>query len=235
MLSKALVPVRDLLEFIPRNEFHIHTTYSDGMNTIREYTVEAAKKQFKAICFTDHVDFTTTWFEDYRNTIFSIRKEYKFLSINCGIEVRIKNHRGDLNADSKILNKSEMTMGVVHRVHLENNKKILSPKISPAEKLLQQEYKLTIKLLKNPLIDILGHPMANYEKHFGGVPQSLYLKILETAKKQHIAVELNPGYQQDFQKFLKLILEVNPLVSLGSNVHSISEFGKTVEKIKELI
>jgi len=235
MLNRVLVPAHDLLESIPRNEFHIHTTYSDGINTIQEYVLEAAEKQFKTICFVDHVDFSTTWFEHYRNTIFNIRKKYKFLSINCGIEVRIKNHRGDLNTDPKILNRSEIIMGVVHRVHLENERKTFDPKISPAKKLLRQEYKLIIKLLKNPLIDILGHPMANYEKHFGEVPQSLYLKILETAKKQHIAVELNPGYQQNFPKFLKLTLEVNPLISLGSNVHSVSEFGKTVERIKELI
>lgn len=235
MLNKIFIPARDLLRSVPLYEFHIHTTYSDGKNTIEDYILRAIKERYAAICFTDHVDFTTNWFENYRNEIFNKSKKYNSLSIYCGIEVRAKDYKGNLNADMKILKESEIVIGVVHSIPSEDGKNKYDPKKFSAKKLLEFEYKATMGLLKNNLVYILGHSMSNYEKYFGAVPEEYYIRILEMAKKKDVVVELNPMYQQNFHKFLKLVLDVNPLISLGSNAHLVSEFGKAVEKVRELI
>ncbi len=235
MKNKFFLPAKDLLKSVPLYEFHIHTQYSDGKNTIEEYASEAVKQGYKAICFTDHVDFTTDWFFDYKNEILDVNKKYKSLLMFCGIEVRAKDYDGSLNADSKILGKSDVIVGVIHSIPSEDGKSTYNPQTIPIKEAFELEYRATMGLLKNPLVNVLGHPMSNYEKYFGEAPEEYYTKIFKKAKKNDIAIELNPAYQRNFNKFLKLVLNINPLVSLGSNVHSVLDFGRSVQKIKELI
>ena len=235
MKNKFFLPTKDLLKSIPLYEFHIHTTYSDGENTIEKYASQAVKQRYKAICFTDHVDFTTDWFGDYKNEIFEISKKYKSLLMFCGIEVRAKDYDGNLNADSKILDEANVIIGVVHSIPSEDGKSKYNPQNFPIKEALELEYRATMGLLNNPLVDVLGHPMSNYEKYFGELPEEYYLKIFKEAKKKSIAIELNPAYNRNFNKFFKLALDINPLISLGSNAHSVNDLGMSVKKIKELI
>ncbi len=229
------LPAKNLLKSIPLYDFHLHTNYSDGKNTIEEYAVKAVKQGYKAICFTDHVDFTTDWFQDYKQEILDANKKYKSLSMFCGIEVRAKDYNGKLNADPKILNEADVMVGVVHSLPSKDGKSIYNPQNLPIKEVFELEYRATMGLLKNPLVDVLGHPMSNYEKYFGEFSEEYYVKIFQEAKKNDIAIELNPAYQRNFSTFLKLALKINPLVSLGSNAHSVNDFGKSVKRVKEFL
>lgn len=232
MTNKVFISAQDLFEYVPLHEFHIHTDYSDGKNTIKEYVLKAINEKYSAICFTDHVDLSTNWFEDYKKEIFKINNKCSSLLVYCGLEVRARDYNGRLNAREKILNKADIIIGVVHSIPSADGEDKYDPKKFSMKELLKLEYKATMGLLQNPLIDILGHPMGNYEKYFGKTPGKYYRKILETAKKKNVAIELNPEYQYSFNEFLKLNLSINPLVSLGSNAHSVLEFGRSVQKIK---
>lgn len=234
-MKQMFLQAKELLTGIPKVDFHIHTTYSDGTNKIEEYVLKALEEKYLAICFTDHVDFTTNWFKDYKNEILEARKKYKSLSVYCGLEVRAKDYKGNLNTSKEILDESDVVIGVVHSIPSEDGKNKYHLKNFPIKKALELEYKAIMGLLKNSLIDVLGHPMSNYEKYFGEVPEEYYVRILEMAKKEHVAIELNPVYQRNFHKFLKLNLNINPLISLGSNAHSVLELGMSIKKIKELI
>ncbi|HMK53201.1 MAG TPA: PHP domain-containing protein [Methanobacteriaceae archaeon] len=233
-MKNIFSPARNLLTEVPKEEFHIHTVYSDGKNTIEEYVSKALKERFTSICFTEHVDFTTDWFDRYHDNIRRVN-DCESLNVYCGIEVRAKDYQGQLNADKYLLRESDILMGVIHRIPSEDGLDACEARFIPPEDVLELEYRATMGLLKSNEIDILGHPMSNYEKNFKEAPIDCYQKIFHMARKKDVAVELNPKYHRNFAEVLKLTLEVNPLVSLGSNAHLVSEFGRSFTKVSELV
>ena len=50
--------------------------------------------------------------------------------------------------------------------------------------------------------------------------------MLEASLKREIAIEINSSYLIDFEGFLNLCSEINPFVSIGSDVHRLEEVGK---------
>jgi len=235
MLNKSFLTSHDLLKEVPKQEFHIHTKYSDGQNTVKEFTKKAVKEGYVSICFTEHVDFTTNWFYEYQSDVKILNHFYQSLDVHYGVEVRAKDFKGNLNANKKILIDSEIVMGVVHRIPSEDGLNVYDPKKFSSEELLELEYDATRGLLKNGLVQIIGHPMSNYEKQFGETPEELYVDILELAKRKKVAIELNPMYTRNFDKFLELNLRVNTLISLGSNAHFLSDFGLSFNKVRGLL
>lgn len=226
---------RELLSEIPKQEFHIHTTYSDGKNTVEDFAKKAFNDGFKSICFTEHVDYTTRWFYKYKKNIEINNKFYKNLKIYYGVEVRAKDYKGELNAEKQILKDSEIVMGVVHRIPSEDGLNVQDPKNFSSEELLELEYAVTVGLLEKSPIHILGHPMSNYEKIYGEVPKDIYIELLELAKKNKIAIELNPVYVRNFWKFLEINFELNNLTSMGSNAHSLNDFGLAYKEVRRLL
>lgn len=225
----------ELLDGMPRQEFHIHTNFSDGKNSVEEFVEKAIVEKYNSICFTEHVDFTTDWFYEYVKTVKLNKRTNNDLNIYCGVEVRAKDFKGNLNSDINLLKDSEIVMGVVHRIPSEDGLNVRDPTIFSSDELLELEYAATLGLLRNNLVKILGHPMSNYEKLFNEVPEDMFIEIFELAKRKKVAIELNPAYIRNFSKFLELNMEFNTLISLGSNAHSLKDFGMAFNQVRRLL
>lgn len=48
-------------------DYHIHTNYSDGRDSVEKYILEAKKKGLTEIAITDHIWRTSEWVDDYVN------------------------------------------------------------------------------------------------------------------------------------------------------------------------
>jgi putative hydrolase len=218
---------------VPLQDFHIHTRYSDGRSDVKDYIRAARRQGYEGICFTDHVDFTTDWYRRYMDEIGEERTRSNGLKVLYGIEVRARDRNGELNAPDDIIEQAEVVIGVVHSIPAVDGKGKHRPEeFGPAE-LLAIEHSTSMALLENQKVSVLGHPMSNYEKLYGPVPANHYRELLEKAKETGVAVEISAKYKNDFRGFLNLCLEINPLVSLGSDAHSVEEFGRVNEMIME--
>lgn len=224
------------MDSIPLIDFHIHTRYSDGHSTIAEYVEAAARRGYSSICFTDHVDITTKWFGAYLDEIARCQAACGDIEVFRGIEVRAKDRDGRLNAPVELLDYAEVVIGVVHSIPSEDGKGKYSASEFSQEKLLELEYAISLNLLDNDRVSVLGHPMSNYEKLYGPVPEGYYIGIISKAKSAGKAVEISAKCKNDFKSFLRLCLEMDPLVSLGSDAHSVLELGAVGEKLsKEMV
>ncbi len=70
--------------------FHLHTNYTDGLNSIEDYFCYASKNKFKTIIFTEHVRKNIKYnFDDFYSEI--KRAENKFETVNAivGVESKI--------------------------------------------------------------------------------------------------------------------------------------------------
>jgi putative hydrolase len=220
---------------IPLIDLHVHTRYSDGQSTVKEYLEFAKDHGYKAICFTDHVDFTTTWYDSFADMITNERTKYDGMDVCYGLEVRAKDRDGSLNAPEKIIDRAEMVIGVIHSIPSADGHGKHKPEEFSREELLELEYSISLSLLENNAVSVLGHPMGNYEKLYGAIPQAYYRDLIQKAKKEGKAIEINSKYTNDFKGFLDLCMTLDPLVSLGSDAHSIHELGMVNSKLHEAL
>lgn len=236
-MKPIFLRAKRLLKEIPKIDFHLHTVYTDGISQIGEYIRVALEKGIKEIAFTEHVDKTTNWFDKFADEIIRQRKRIgNKLKIYYGVEARALDYQGNLNASPELINNAEIVVGVVHSYPAPDGGKYWPAKIKlEKEKALDFEFRVSMALLANPKVDIFGHPGATFEQFFGEFPLELYRKLIRQAKKHNKAVEINPQYQRNLTSFVKICLEENPLISLGSNAHHFEDLGQAYYKVKEII
>lgn len=163
---------------------HIHSTYSDGHNTLAEIFEYNHYHDKLDLTITDHVDKNTNWFEKYVREIKNLRKKYRDSPVKIGCEVKIIDEQGELNTTPKILKMAETVVGSVH--HFPNIKSL------SANELIRKEYELTKILARNDQIDILGHPFSMTKRFFNADPPWAYVKdVYHTCINNEIKFEYN--------------------------------------------
>jgi len=217
-------------------DFHIHTNYTDGHSSPEEMVDKAIQLKLNAIAFTEHVNKTSDWFNKFSERINSL-KDNNNLKIFLGIEAKANDFNGNLDATEEMIKKSDIVMGVVHRypdgkgglIPLEEIKEL------GQEKSAEIEFNLAMGILNNENVDVLGHPFGVYSKFFTKLPEDYMRKLMEKAVEKNIAIEINTKYLLENKKFFKLLKEINPCASIGSNAHDKEEIAKDFDIIKKEI
>lgn len=229
------VPAKSLRITIPAVDCHVHTLFSDGRAGLDDYLVAARKDNFQCICFTDHVDGTTQWFDSYKAIINSSRERYPEIALLAGIEVRAKDFSGTLNAPNRIIENAELVIGVVHSIPTEDGTGKIRPEHFSPQELLEKEVELCLALLNSDQVSVLGHPLGNFEQWYGPAPRGSYEEIFTMAKTVEKAIEINPKYIKDLPEFLSICFSINPLVSLASDAHEVAELGHARQRVGECL
>ena len=160
---------------------HVHTTYSDGLHTLKEMAEYAREEGFKYIGITDHSQAAfyanglkpdrvrEQWAEiDDLNTVLSPFRIYK------GIECDILND-GSLDYDDDLLAQFDFVIASVH------------------SNLRMDEAKATERILRavaNPHVSILGHPTGRLLLARPGYPID-HRAVINACAKNNVAIELN--------------------------------------------
>ncbi len=163
-----------------KGDLHIHTTYSEGLDTIEEMANHAAKKGYEYIAITDHSKsrkiaggLSEDELEKQINEIKKIEKKIK-IRILKGTESDILSD-GNLDYSDKILNKLDFVIGSVHQ-NFKMTKKEMTQRL--------------IKAIKNKHLDILGHPTGRLIKKRKKYDAD-YDKIFQVAAKYNKLIEIN--------------------------------------------
>ncbi|MEM3091180.1 MAG: PHP domain-containing protein [Candidatus Pacearchaeota archaeon] len=229
----------DLKEEDINFDFQMHTCWTDGKNTVQEMIEQSKKLGLKSIALTEHVNYQTKWYNNFVKEIKKLRekKKYASLEIFIGAEIKPVDYKGSLGASDFIINESEIVIGSIHRYPEEKGGFISLDKIPilGLERAADIEFRLSIGLIKNKRIDVLGHPFGVYSKYFTGVPEDYLKEIMQTSLKNGVAVEINTKYNLGSEVFFKLLREINPYVSIGSDAHSVDEIARGFEIIKKEI
>lgn len=217
-------------------DFHIHTTFTDGSSTIQEYVNRAILLDIQEIAFTEHVRKTSPWYHSFVASVESVRESYKNkIRIYHGIETKVLNLNGDMDASDEMLKTAELVLGSVHR--FPDSLIDDSPygnQFSPDD-LAEIEFKLASAILKNPRIDVLAHPGGMFSRRFNKkFPEKFVKKLIVLANQYHKAIEINSSYLQDIEFDSDLFFQLNPRISLGSDAHTSEDLGTIVKFIKNI-
>jgi len=199
-----------------KGDLQMHTTWSDGVNSIEEMVEEAMKLGLKYIVITDHtkglpmsrnldekvlqrqakeIDKLNTKYE-LRNTKFRILK---------GAEINIlKDGRVDIKDEA--LKKLDVVVAGVH-LNFKMSKKQMTERI--------------IKAMRNPNVDILVHPTGRVLNHRPGYELDME-KIIKVAKISKTVLEINayPNRLDLKDEYARIAKTEGVKLSIDSDAHS---------------
>jgi DNA polymerase (family 10) len=210
-----LISVKDI-----KGDLHMHTTESDGSNSIEEMAHSAMERGYEYIAITEHSKSLTIahGLNEERllkqiNEIDSInlklkRKNIPF-SVLKGIEVDITAD-GGLDLDDSVLSQLDIVVGAVHsRFGME--KEAMTERVK--------------KALCTGMVDILAHPTGRLINE-----REPYLidmeKIMETAKRYDVALELNafPDRLDLNDIHCKMARDMGVKVVISTDAHNMLQF-----------
>jgi putative hydrolase len=194
----------------------------------------ASERQLSSIAFTEHVRRTSDWFTDFAKNVREKAQGYGNLQVYVGCEAKALDYNGLLDVSDQILAECDIVLGSVHSFPDGDGGYLDFGNLDP-ETFAEMECELALGLLKNAPIHVLAHPGGMYSRKLDRpFPERLFRRILEVSLERGIAVEINSSYLKDFQAFLKLCSEMNPYVSIGSDVHRLDEIGRCRDLLREL-
>jgi len=193
-----------------RGDLHMHTTWSDGRNTIAEMARACRERGYEYLAITDHSQAVTVARgltpERLREQWAELDEVAEGIPIFRGCEVDILKD-GSLDLPDEVLDELDLVLVAVHS-HMR-----LDPK-AQTERIL--------RALEHPMVDILVHPTGRLLNR--REPYSVDVEaILEAAKEHGVAAELNanPRRLDLHDRHLNRAKELGVPVSVATDAHRI--------------
>ncbi len=230
MIQKSLVfNIEDVfLKKIPPVEQHVHTDYTDGINSPVEIIEKALALGCERIVFTEHVQRRSKWIFKFKEAIKLLRNQYSGkIEIYLGIESKLIDMDGQIDCLPEYLKDIDLIIGSVHGFPRRFNDFIKFENISLKEA-IKLELECSFALINNDnKINVLGHPLGvtirNYDCELDGI---CFDVIARQLSKYGIAFDINYKYHA---KYLGTILEscrnYGTQVNIGSDAHNLNEIG----------
>ncbi|WP_158751187.1 DNA polymerase/3'-5' exonuclease PolX [Acidobacterium sp. S8] len=210
-----------------RGDVHMHTTATDGKNTIREMAEAALAHGYEYMAITDHSkNLAMTFGLDDERALEHIKNIRKVndqmegrIRIFTGIEVDILSD-GQLDLSDEVLAQMDVVIASVHSLFNQ-----------PEEQMTER----VLRALENPNTRILGHPtgrlLLRREAYKLNLPQ-----ILRRAAELGVAVEHNayPDRLDLCDRDLRLAKELGCKISINTDSHHTSHMEKMRYGIKQL-
>ncbi len=199
--------------------FHLHSVYSDGINSLEEMVRFCRDVGFTYVGISDHSQ--TAFYagglkeadlREQMEAIDRLREKYPEIAIFKGIESDIKSD-GSLDYPDAILEQLDLVIASVH-----------SGLGMPGEKMTAR----LLTALDHPRVTMLGHPTGRLL--LGRESYSLDLeKVLEKALENGVIIELNasPARLDLDWRHLKKVKEMGLMVSINPDAHSLEDIQDT--------
>lgn len=217
--QKNQLPELVTLEDI-KGDLHIHTNFSDGLNTIEEIVEAARKHAYEYIAITDHSQslYIAGGLNEKRlleqiEMIDKINKKLDDLVVLKGIEVDIKAD-GTLDFPDKILQKLDIVIAAIHTGLKQEKSQIM---------------KRMAKAMQNPYVDIIAHPtgrIIGYREPYAVDMQ----EIINIAAQTNTILEINASPERmDLNDiYVKSANEKGVLLSIGTDTHQLSSLDNMI-------
>ncbi len=192
-------------DYLLKGNWHIHTSFTDGKNTVFEYCEEAIKKNIPLLAFTEHVRKELKYnFDEVLAQIKLARKKYPQLILLSGCEAKVLPN-GGLDVSEEILEKVDYPIMAYHSF--------------PKDKELY--LKTLKKVLKNPFVNAWAHPGVFLRKNNLTLKHEEINEILDIMKENKVLLEINGKYGLPEKEWIDLAKEKGVPVVRGNDTHSI--------------
>lgn len=208
-----------------KRDLHLHSTFSDGHNTPEEIVEYAILNLYDEIAIVDHVRRTTDWLDNFTNEIERLKRVYQDrIILYSGIEAKVINLQGDIDARADFFPKVDLVLGAFHRIPKGEGEYLSESEITAdSERALEFWFTGFMKLLENPHVHIIAHPTAIMKRYNITISTDMKNLIAKKAASCGKILEVNSKYQVPDEEFLNILRKNDVKLSSGSDSHSIGE------------
>ncbi len=200
-----LIEMRDI-----KGDLHTHSTWSDGIATIRQMAeaMSARGYEFFAVCDHSKALAMTNGLDAFRvreqaHEIAGVQADFPNLKIFRGIECDILRD-GTMDLDDELLSELDFVVGSVH---------------SAFNLGLVEQTDRIIKAIENPHVDLIGHPTGRVL----GVRPPYDVDVaalIQAAKSSGCALEINASERLDLRdEHARLAREAGVMLSINTDAH----------------
>ncbi len=213
VLKKKLKPIKPMLLSDIKGDLHMHTTWSDGANSIQEMVEAARRKGYSYIAITDHSKYlrvanglTADRLREQRKEIERLNKLYDDITILAGIEMDILPD-ATLDFDDEVLEELDLVIGAIHSSFSQDRNQIM---------------KRLITALENNHVDIIAHPTGRLIGKRKGYNVDVEM-LIEIAKRTNTALECNANpHRLDLSsEWLRKAVEAGVKLVINTDAHQI--------------
>lgn len=197
-------------EYLKNGEWHIHTSYSDGKNTVHDYCMKASELDIPLIAFTEHVRRKLDYdFSQYLEDIDKAREEFDLIILS-GCEAKILPD-GSLDVEEEILKQVDYPIFAFHSFPMD----------------LAQYIESLKSVLINPYINTWAHPGLFLRKHGLDLSDQDLCEIFRLLKTNNVLLEINRRYNVPDKKWITMAVTERVQFVQGGDCHCIKELEDT--------
>ncbi len=201
-------------------DLHVHTTWSDGKNSIAEMAEAAVNQGLTLIAITDHSPGVLRGrYQDHsylfraQTEIDTLNRDYAGrLEILKGAEVDIRPD-GTLDLADEVLAQMDIVIASIHSAY------------DQPEELITARY---LKAISNPYVNIIGHPGGRLFPMVD-VSELDWDSIIPAAASHQVALEINSHKAQPLfdERKVRQAAEMGALIVMDSDAHHTGMFADT--------
>lgn len=164
-----------------KGDLHMHTTWSDGAQSLEEMVNQARNIGYSYIAITDHSKFlrianglNETKLRKQRKEIERINAKYDDIHVFAGVEMDILPD-GSLDFENDFLQEMDFVIGAIHSSFNQSQEKIM---------------KRLENAMENPYVTFIAHPTGRLIGRRSGYSVDME-KLIQCAKETNTALEIN--------------------------------------------
>ena len=201
-----------------RSDLHMHTSWSDGLNTVGEMAKIALEIGYNFIAITDHSQSSriangldsTRLFAQIEQ-IRDLNERIDGLEILAGLEVDILKD-GRLDFSDQVLSKLDVVVASVHS-NFEMNEADMTKRL--------------VRAIENPFVDVLGHPTGRLLMRRPGYAINSSA-VIDAAVDNGVALEINasPSRLDLEPDIVKNAREKGAMISINTDAHAAKDLDR---------
>ncbi|HLR79117.1 MAG TPA: DNA polymerase/3'-5' exonuclease PolX [Bacillota bacterium] len=205
--SIELIEIDDI-----QGDLHMHTTWSDGAQSLEEMVLTAREKGYRYIAITDHSKFLRVAnglnekrLLQQREEIDRLNEKYPDIRILAGVEMDILPD-GEMDFSNDFLQKMDLVIAAIHSSFNQTEEQIMTRMYNA---------------LENPYVSIIAHPTGRLIGRRKGYPVNLE-KIIERASETNTALEVNanPNRLDLSAKWVQIAQNQGVPIAINTDAHS---------------
>ncbi|QFT90120.1 DNA polymerase/3'-5' exonuclease PolX [Bacillus sp. THAF10] len=211
VLENGEIPLVSLHDI--KGDLHMHSTWSDGANTIEEMIEANRAKGYKYMAITDHSQYlrvanglTPERLRQQKEEIRKWNEKYDDITILSGVEMDILPD-GSLDYDDELMEEMDIVIASIHS------------SFSQKQEVIMERLKTA---LENYHVDIIAHPTGRIIGRRSGYDVDMEM-LITLAKETNTALELNanPNRLDLSSDYVKLAQDAGVKLVINTDAHSI--------------
>ncbi len=211
-----LVERRDI-----RGDLHMHSSYSDGQDSVETMLAAAARSGYEYVAITDHSTraaasrtVSLDQLERQRDEIARLREQFPGLVVLHGIEVEILPD-GRLDFDDKVLSTLDIVLASLHERAGQNGAALT---------------RRCLRAIRHPLVNVITHPANRLVGRRAGYPMD-YDSIYAAAAETGTALEIDgaPGHLDLDGEHARAAVANGVTVTIDSDCHRAAALDRQME------